>query len=179
MEGITLPLAFMHIHLTDSDISQMSEPLRSYFLDWVPGHLAKKTQAVKPIGQHRREPEATSTPIQLLLPLKNPTPEEKANHYHVRLTQLFDAGITKAGMPVRVRLKGDLAKQLGRDYINNLEISHRGTIFYDGQEFDKPSPLATKVNRSPMNGWEYVAVKKNNEWVYLNELREIWRKSNG
>jgi len=79
---------------------------------------------------------------------------------------------------VRVRLKRDLAQKLGRNYINSLEISIKGTILYDGQDFDKPSPLAEKVNGSSANGWEYIEVKKNDQWICLNELREIWRKTN-
>ncbi|RDH47173.1 hypothetical protein CA946_21940 [Fischerella thermalis 111/344/542] len=67
-----------------------------------------------------------------------------------------------------------MAKKLQRDYINGLEISVKGTIVYNGEEFDKPSPLAAKIN-----GWEYIEVKKDDKWVRLEELRKIWRKTNG
>lgn len=170
----------MDIHLNDSDISQMPEQLRTWFLDWLPKRLnAKPSQPNRePIRLHSSEPE--TQPIQLTLDLEPPnqTSEEKVDNSHVRLSQLFDAGITKRGMSVRVKLKQEIAKKLGRDYINSLEISAAGTIIFDGQEFDKPSPLATKVNGSPCNGWVYIEVKKKNEWVCLDELREIWRKTN-
>ncbi|WP_449420166.1 restriction system modified-DNA reader domain-containing protein [Phormidium nigroviride] len=170
----------MDIHLNDSDISQMPEQLRTGFLDWLPKRLnAKPSQPNRaPMRPHSSEPE--TQPIQLSLDLEpaNQTSEEKVDNSHVRLSQLLDAGITKRGMPVRVKLKQEIAKKLGRDYINSLEISPKGTIVFDGQEFDKPSPLAQKVNGSSGNGWVYIEVKKNNEWVCLDELRENWRKTN-
>jgi hypothetical protein len=96
----------------------------------------------------------------------------------VRLSQLFDAGITESGMAVRVRLNPEEAKKRGRKYIDGLEISKKGTIIHNGQEFDKPSPLAKKLKGSNGNGWEYIEVKKNGEWVGLDKLREIWRSTN-
>lgn len=146
----------MNIHLTDKDIAQMPESGRTWFLNWLPEHL-------KPKSLEFEKP--------------NESEEEIAN-FHVRLTQLLDAGITKRGMSVRVKLKRELAKKLGREYINSLEISVKGTIVYDGQEFNKPSPLARKINGSSCNGWEYIEVKKDGCWVRLEELRAIWRKTN-
>ncbi|PMB02181.1 hypothetical protein CEN49_26220 [Fischerella thermalis CCMEE 5273] len=49
---------------------------------------------------------------------------------------------------------------------------------YKGEEFDKPSPLAAKVNGGAANGWEYIEVKKNDQWIRLEELRQIWRSTN-
>jgi hypothetical protein len=170
----------MDIHLNDRDISQMPEQLRTSFLDWLrKGLKAKPSEPNRePARHHSSEPQ--TSPIQLALNLEPPnqTSEEKVDNSHVRLSELFDAGITKQGMSVRVKLKQEIAKKLGREYINSLKISPKGTIVFDGQEFDKPSPLATKVNGSSANGWTYIAVKKNDEWVCLDELRKIWRKSN-
>lgn len=170
----------MDIHLNDSDISQMPELLRISFLDWLPKRL--NTNPSQPdrttVRQQSSKPETPPTQLTLDLTLGNQTPEEKADNSHVRLSQLCDAGITKPGMPVRVKLKRDLAKNLGRDYINSLEISPKGTIVCNGQEFDKPSPLAEKVNGSSANGWAYIEIKKNHQWICLDELREIWRKTN-
>ncbi|MDF0551511.1 hypothetical protein [Kamptonema sp. UHCC 0994] len=170
----------MDIHLNDSDISQMPEQLRTWFLDWLPKRLnAKPSQPNRePMRPHSSEPETQSIQLSLDLDPPNQTSEEKVDNSHVKLSELFDAGITKRGMSVRVKLKQEIAKKLGRDYINSLEISARGTIVFDGQEFDKPSPLATKVNGSSGNGWVYIEVKKNNEWVCLHELRKNWRKTN-
>ncbi|NMG19325.1 hypothetical protein DP116_07585 [Brasilonema bromeliae SPC951] len=81
-------------------------------------------------------------------------------------------------MPVRVKLKREEAKKRSRDYINNLEISVKGTIVYNGEEFEKPSPLAAKVNGGAANGWEYIEVKKDNQWICLDTLRKIWRNNN-
>lgn len=170
----------MDIHLNDSDISQMPEQLRTWFLDWLPKRLNAKLSPPQrePMRPHFSEPE--TQPIQLTLDLEPPhqTSEETVDNSHVRLSQLFDAGITKRGMSVRVKLKREEAKKRGRDYLNGIEISAKGTIVCDGQEFDKPSPLAKKVNSSECNGWVYIEVKKNNEWVCLEELRKIWRKTN-
>lgn len=146
----------MNIHLTDKDIAQMPEPLHTSFVNWLPEHLKPKSLDFEQFNE-----------IQ----------EDIAN-FHVKLTQLLDAGITKRGMSVRVKLKRDLTKKLGREYINNLEISPTGTIVHDGQEFDKPSPLAGKINSSSCNGWEYIEIKKDGCWVRLEELRAIWRKTN-
>ena len=167
----------MHIHLNDDDISRMPESLRHLFLNWLPEYLKTNNSWFEQIPVNQiRQPEVSST--QLFLNLENQTLEDKADHSHVRLSQLFDAGITKRGMAVRVKLKREEAKKKGREYINSLEISARGTIVYDGEEFDKPSPLATKVTGGAANGWEYVEVKKNNEWICLDKLREIWRTTN-
>lgn len=193
----------MDIHLNDSDISQMPELLRASFLDWLPQYLKTKglqpeviahqqsscLAAYTPFAQNQQQPgvpvcqepsKPDTSPTQLTLDwaFASQTSEEKADNSHVRLSQLFDAGITKRGMPVRVQLKRDVAKKLGRNYLNGLEISLKGTIVCDGQEFDKPSPLATKVNGGSANGWEYIEVKKNDQWICLDELRKIWRKTN-
>ncbi|MEG4071445.1 hypothetical protein QUA30_02095 [Microcoleus sp. Pol14C2] len=170
----------MDIHLNDSDISQMPELLRTSFLEWLPKRLnINPSQPDRTaVPQQSSKPETLPTQLTLDLALASQISDEKADNSHVKLTQLFDAGITKRGMPVRVRLKRDLAKKLGRDYINGLKISVTGTILYDGQDFDKASPLAEKVNRSSANGWEYIEIKKNDQWICLNELRETWRKTN-
>lgn len=146
----------MNIHLTDKDIAQMPDSGGTWSLNWLPEHL-------KPKSLEFEKPNES---------------EEETAKFHVKLTQLLDTGITKRGMSVRVKLKRDLAKKLGREYINNLEISPTGTIVYDGQGFDKPSPLAGKINGSSCNGWEYIEVKKDCCWVRLEELRAIWRKTN-
>lgn len=52
-----------------------------------------------------------------------------------------------------------MAKKLHCDYIDGLEISPTGTITYQGEDFDKPSPLAAKFNGGAANGWEYIEVK--------------------
>lgn len=161
----------MDIHLKDSDISQMPDPLRRKLLQWIPGHLQKPQQSAS-----TSQPNRTSHVFEQLS--LNFHAGDKPDHAHVRLSQLMDAGYTKPGMPVRVRLKRDLAKKLGREYINGLEISGKGTIFYHQAEFDKPSPLAKIVNGGEVNGWVYVQVKKNGEWIDLDKLRKNWRKTN-
>ena len=146
----------MNIHLTDKDIAQMPEPGGTWFINWLPEHLKPKSLDF----EHSNEIEGGIA------------------NFHIKLTQLLDAGITKRGMSVRVKLKRDLAKKIGREYINSLQISVKGTIVYDSQEFDKPRPLAGKINGSSCNGWEYIEVKKDGSWVRLEELRQIWRKTN-
>jgi hypothetical protein len=165
----------MHIHLNDDDISRMPEQLRSLFLDWLPECLkTKKSWSEQVAFRQQSQPQVSTKQLDIF---ESQTLEEKVDHSHVRLTQLFDAGITKRGMSVRVKLKREEAKKRGRDYINNLEISVKGTILYDGEEFDKPSPLAAKVNGGAANGWEYIEVKKDNQWVCLDTLRKILRNS--
>lgn len=165
----------MHIHLNDSDVAQMLESLGTSFLDWLPKHLDTQLSN-QATWQQSSKLEAHTT--QLNLDFNSQTLQETADNRHVRLTQIFDAGITKRGMAVRVKLKRELATKRGCEYVNSLEISATGTIVYENQEFDKPSPLAAKVNSGGTNGWEYVEVKRNNQWVCLDELRQIWRKTN-
>lgn len=167
----------MHIHLNDGDIFQMPETLRHLFLAWLPEYLKTKNSELNQI-QVFQQPQPIVSLKQLSLNLKSQTQEDKADNSHVRLSQLFDAGITRRGMAVRVKLKREEAKKKGREYINSVEISAKGTIVYDKEEFDKPSPLATKINGSAVNGWEYVEIKKNDDWVCLDKLREIWRSTN-
>ena len=166
----------MDIRLNNDDLNRMPLELYTELLNWLKTDRSQVKQSLT--SQRPVEPRTNPQQLALSLESESQTPEEKAEHSHVRLTQLFDAGITKRGMPVRVKLKRDVAKKLGRDYTNNLEISGRGSIVFNGQEFDKPSPLAAQVNGSSANGWEYIQVKKNDQWVCLDELREIWRKTN-
>ncbi|WP_373540351.1 hypothetical protein [Chamaesiphon sp.] len=105
--------------------------------------------------------------------------QDKRDRSHVRLSQLFDEGLTRAGMSVRVRLTQDRAKEVGRDYLNSLTISATGTIFHEGQVFDKVSPLAGKLNGCTLNGWEYLEVKKDGEWIKFDTLRRQLRQENG
>ncbi|MHC5721450.1 MAG: hypothetical protein ACYTX0_57915, partial [Nostoc sp.] len=91
----------MHIHLNDDDISRMPESLRHLFLNWLPEYLKTKNSWFEekiPVNQIR-QPEVSST--QLFLNLENQTLEDKIDNSHVRLSQLFDAGMTKRGMAGR------------------------------------------------------------------------------
>lgn len=164
----------MHIHLNDEDISKMPESLYRSLLDW----LLKTKNLRFEQTQVIQQPKPVVSSTQLLLNLDSQKSEDKADNSHVRLSELFDAGMTKRGMAIRVKLKSKEAKKKGRDYINSMEISAEGTIFYNGEDFDQPSPLATKINGGATNGWEYVEVKKNGEWICLDQLRKIWRNSN-
>lgn len=166
----------MHIHLNDNDISMMPTSLRTALLDW----LSQCSKSKDTKFEHSSPPKQLEIhPKQLSFNFINPVVDQKEEHSYVKLTQLYDAGITKKGMPVRIKLKREVAKKIGRGYADNLAISAGGTIIYKGEKFDKPSPLATKINGSPVNGWEYIEVKIDGEWIRLEELRQIWRKTNG
>lgn len=168
----------MNIELNREDLDQMPPSLATSLLIWV------QYQHFKP-----KKSKTSNHSEQLTLRLVEPSepklkdlaletlPSTKTKHKHVRLSQLLDAGITKTGMTVRVRLKAELARKSGYSYVTKgLQISGKGTVLYDGKEYDKPSPLAEKINGSSVNGWEYVEVKKNGQWVCLDQLRQIWRK---
>jgi hypothetical protein len=144
----------MDIRLNNDDLNRMPSELYTELLNWLKTDRSQSNQL--PTPQRSAEPRANPQQLTLSLESEIQTPQEKADHSHVRLTQLFDAGITEKGMAVRVKLKEDVAKKLGRKYVNGLEISGKGTIIFDGQEFDKPSPLATKVNGSSVNGWKCI-----------------------
>ena len=129
-----------------------------------------------PVRQHPRKPQETVKQLSLQLEAEAQIPTPRQTLKSVTLTQLYDAGITKQGMSIRVKLKQERARQLCRDYVNRLEISDRGTIIYEGNEFNKPSSLATKINGSAAGGWNYVEAKVNGQWVRLDQLRQIWRQ---
>ncbi|MEQ8386290.1 MAG: hypothetical protein RH949_28420 [Coleofasciculus sp. A1-SPW-01] len=178
MVETTINSTIMDIHLSDADIAQMPEPGRTWFLNWLPEYLKIKRSKSHLFAVPQQSETLEVPSIQLDLPLEPQNLQQDTEHTHVRLTQLFEAGITQLGMAVRVKLKRNLAKRFGCQYREGLEISPTGTIVFNGQEFDKPSPLAAKVNGSAANGWEYVEVKKNDQWVGLDELRQIWRQIN-
>lgn len=165
----------MNISLTEDDLSQMPPALRTSLLRWQMSKMSATGQT--PIRQHPRKPKGIVNQLSLQLEPENKVPPAEINPTHVTLIQLYDAGITKRGMPIRVKLKQERARQLRLDYVNSLEISDRGTIIYEQNEFNKPSPLATKVNGSPAGGWDYVEAKVDGRWVRLEQLRQIWRQS--
>lgn len=180
----------MNIELSGEDLRKMPSNLAASLVNWL--HYERLKPAMTTSNS-----QCKSDIEQLSLALVSSNPDEQnshpftksvaavkvfkghqvsRNHHHIRLTQLFAAGITKARMPVRVKLKQELAKQRGYEYVTKgLSISRKGTVLYENREFDKPSPLATQVNGSSINGWEYVEVMKDGQWVCLNELRRIWR----
>jgi hypothetical protein len=146
----------------------MPEPGRTWFLNWLPEYLKLKSGKSHKVAIYNKP-----TPQQLNLDLEGKA-RQKTDRSHIKLTQLFDAGIIKPKMTVRVKLTRDRVKQLGREYINGLEISPKGTIIYQGEEFNKVSPLATAVNgtSNTLNGWEYLEVKKDGQWISLDDLRK-------
>ncbi|MFM6191870.1 MAG: hypothetical protein ACKPEN_09895 [Planktothrix sp.] len=193
----------MLIQLNDSDLSQMPVSLRTHLLNWVqtrqmkPNRQAQSSQTqpsqieayqlpidFENLGQAQQEKKSSPVTIKLVKPshdnLNPSTPkQQQIDQVHVRLSQLFDAGIFTQATLLRVKLKKEHVKKCGYTYITTgLKISSKGTVLYKGEEFDKPSPLAQKINGSPVNGWEYVEAKKNGQWVCLNELRKTWRKAN-
>lgn len=172
----------MLIQLTDSDLSKMPATLYEEFLGWIQSmNLDSFTQ----VRSHQYDSglEATKVVVpgsseQEELDLyigSNVDSQNGKDSSHILLSQLLDAGITRSGMSVRIRLKRNLAKEIGRDYLNGLTVSPKGTVFYDGKEFDKPSPLASKLNSGSVNGWEYIEIKKDDRWIRLDSLRQLVR----
>ncbi len=97
---------FMNIHLSDKDINSMPEPLRSSFLDWVFDKEKSQSCPAPILSAHQK-----TSAQQLILDFHSQV--NKEDNSHIKLTQLFDAGMTKAGMLVRVKLKRKLAKKWG------------------------------------------------------------------
>lgn len=184
----------MNISLTEDDLSQMPSALRTSLLHWQMTKMSAIGQT--PVHRHPSQPKETAIQLSLLTEPENQVPDPETNdnhvtltkpqdrvpqletkHTHVTLTQLYDAGITKPGMPIRVRLKKDIARKRGRSYFDNLRISDRGTIIYEGNEFNKPSPLVAKINGSSAPGWDYVEAKVDGVWVRLEQLRQSLRQT--
>ena len=181
---------FMIIQLTDGDLNHMPVSLCSDLLQWL---QSKQSNAVQQAGS-ASETKSQQLNFQVTLPgaeLKLPPSMTQPHrsqstkggkisdlcaHSHVRISQLFDIGLLVEKTSIRIRLKQDNASYLGYRYVmSGIYVSPKGKLVYDGKEFDKPSPLATKVNGSTVNGWEYVEIMRNGKWVCLNELRKVWR----
>ncbi len=135
----------MLLQLSDSDLAQMPPNLSSALVRWLQDGQFKSA-----IPSQSRKPQLKTDIEQLALTLvdlektkqtsksfsksvisdQDSVPREKlASHCHIRLTQLFAAGITKSGMPIRVRLKQELAKKRGHDYVTKgLSISSKGRV---------------------------------------------------
>ena len=165
----------MNINLTEDDLSQMPSALRTHLLHWQMTKMSAIGQTS--VSRHSSKHKESAKQLSLRLEPENQVPESEANHTRVTLAQLYDAGITKRGMPIRVRLKRDRARKLGRSYVNSMEISATGTIIFQGQEFDIPSPLATEVNGSAAGGWDYIEIKIDGQWVRLEQLRQIFKQT--
>jgi hypothetical protein len=174
----------MLIQLTDNDLAKMPTMLRESFLGW----LQSLNSGSNPAELEQKEDYRTTSDSLESVESSNGASNSddfraeqrgKKDRSHVRLSQLFDEGLTRAGMSVRVRLTRDRAKEIGRDYLNSLTISATGTIFHEGQEFDKVSPLAGKLNGCTLNGWEYLEVKKDGEWIAFDVLRRQLRQEDG
>lgn len=166
----------MLIQLADDDLAKMPTILRESFLGW----LQSLNSGFNPAEfEQKGDNRTTSDSPESVEPSNSDNfraeQRGKRDRSHVHLSQLFDEGLTRAGMSVRVRLTRDRAKEIGRDYLNSLTISATGKIFHEGQEFDKVSPLAGKLNGCTLNGWEYLEVKKDGEWVKFDTLRRRLR----
>lgn len=161
----------MNITLTEEDLKQMPHQVRSYLV----ANLSQTKQEKESV----KIPDSKVSQLPLLQLLdgnkQKKVSKKRKNQPQTRLSELLDAGVTKAKMPVRVRLTQEMAQKIGRDFINGMEISSTGTIYYQTKEFNKPSPLADEINNTSLNGWDYVQVKKNNQWIYLKELRQIYQ----
>ena len=171
----------MLIQLTDSDLSKMPNVLRKDLLGWLQSmdldsSLPAQGDVSLMVMDIAKMEHSNDLDLGSHLATE-PENQDKSDRSQIRLSQLFDGGLTRSGMPVRVRLKRERAKEIGRDYINSLTISSKGTLMCEGEEFDKPSPLATKLNGSPVNGWEYLEVKREGEWMRLEVLRQQSRQA--
>ncbi|MCA6597913.1 MAG: hypothetical protein IM539_16855 [Pseudanabaena sp. M046S1SP1A06QC] len=105
----------------------------------------------------------------------NPPSNKSRHQQRIKLSELLDAGLISPKMPVRVRLRREIADELGRIYINGMVVSRNGCVVYNEIEYERPSPLAMAVNQDrTANGWEYVEVKtRKGDWVRLEELRSL------
>ncbi|WP_219892192.1 hypothetical protein [Chamaesiphon polymorphus] len=169
----------MLIQLSDNDLAQMPPKLCSELLQWL---QAKQSKVFPPLTAVKETPEQLAlkidrpqphSSVRLIKPTQAATPDA-----HVRLSQLFDMGLFTQNSQIRVRLKREKAQQVGYAYITTgIQISPSGTIVHNREEFDKPSPLATSINGGAVNGWEYIEIKQNGQWICLGELRKIWRSA--
>ena len=188
----------MLLQLTDADLEQMPLSLSADLLQWLQSRQTKAFQQTISLPAPETMPQQLDLKVDLpISKLKNsqqrsfgkvPQPahiseaqqvssKDSCEHSHVRIAQLFDMGLLSEKTQIRIRLKQDRAKLTSYSYVTNAQVSSRGTVIYEGEEFDKPSPLATKVNGGSVNGWEYIEIKRNGQWVCLDELRQVWRNA--
>ncbi|MGL5080697.1 MAG: hypothetical protein ACRC8A_04355 [Microcoleaceae cyanobacterium] len=165
----------MIIQLTDQDLQKMPTALCNELLKWL---QAPQSRIIQRPTLEINPPMPNDSEFIQSSKIEQIDSENSGNHSHVRMSQLFDKGLLTKSTQVRVRLKRDNANHLGYSYVTSgIQISPKGTIIYDGEEFDKSSPLAAKVNGSPVNGWEYIEIKRDGQWICLDELRKIWRSA--
>lgn len=165
----------MQITFTHDELKQMPHQLSHELITW----MNQKNQGQnKPQSSRISNVKTSQAPLLQLLDEKTEQKHtrQRKSQPHIPLTKLFDAGLISVKMPVRVRLTSKMAKKTGRDFINGMEISSTGKINYNSKEFNKPSPLADEINNTSLNGWDYVQVKKNNQWIFLKELRETYKQ---
>jgi hypothetical protein len=167
----------MLIQLTDRDLAQMPQRLCNDLLQWL---QVKQSNVFPPLTAVQETPEHLTlkidrpqTSVRLVKNTQSSTPDA-----HVRLSQLFDMGLFSQNSQIRVRLKREKTQQIGYGYITTgIQVSPTGAIVYGGEEFDKPSPLASKINGGGTNGWDYIEIKQKGEWICLGELRKVWRRA--
>jgi predicted DNA binding CopG/RHH family protein len=188
---------FMIIQITNDDLERMPSSLSVALLQWIQSKRTKTSQQASSSAREavprqldlsvgmlvadskKSQPHSVNN-VTLLASTRQPQQDESQDlreNSQVRISQLFDMGLLSEKTQIRVRLKHDKAKQVGYGYAVNVQVSARGTLIYQDEEFDRPSPLATKVNGSAVNGWEYVEIKRNGQWICINELRKVWRRA--
>jgi hypothetical protein len=151
----------MIIQLSDSDLEKMPSSLSAGLLQWLQSRQTKVFQEDSSLPKTEVMPQQLALNVDLAV--KNPKASQryllsKASQFtrirqpqqgfskearensHVRISQLFDIGLLSEKTQIRIRLKQDRAKQVGYSYITSVQISSRGTVIYEGEEFDKPSP---------------------------------------
>ncbi len=190
----------MLIQLTNRDLDQMPTPLCTDLLRWLQGQLpGTNPQTIPSSMLTPAMPEQLNLEINLPMAVQTHSPRHNLlslsqvardnetqhvsltdlrGHAHVKISQLFDMGLVAQATQLRVRLKRDKADQRGYNYVTTgIQVSSRGTVIYNEEEFNKPSPLAAKINGSSVNGWKYIQIKRNGRWVSLDELRKVWRNA--
>ena len=81
----------------------MPSALRTQLLHW---QMAKMSTIRKTsFTGYSRQPKKSAKQLSLVLQPECQVRDSEANNTRITLAQLYDAGITKQGMPIRVRLK--------------------------------------------------------------------------
>ncbi len=82
----------------------------------------------------------------------------------VSLMDLIHAGLIQPGQTLRFSNRND----------TRAEVTHRGTVLFQGVEYSSLSTAGKAVTNTAVNGWDAWRIKlRGTDWVKVSELRAM------
>lgn len=84
----------------------------------------------------------------------------------VSLMDLIDAGLIKPGQVLQ-------AWGRGRNEVRaQAQVTSKGTVKFEGQEYNSLSSAATATTHGAANGWVVWRINFKDDWIPISELRD-------